>query len=80
MLDHLNKYNERHGKRLSSKNLQEAVLRVTEEEEEEIESNVNKITADTLFQSPVAMNAQKKDVHMSYERRLDSGILTETIK
>ena len=30
MLDHLNKYNERHIKLLSSKKLQEAVLRVME--------------------------------------------------
>ena len=32
MLDHLNEYNEHHGKRLSSKNIQEAVLIVMEEE------------------------------------------------
>ena len=35
---------------------------------------------DTTFQSPVAMNAQKKDANMSLERRLASGILSETIK
>ena len=51
-----------------------------EEEEEEIKSNVNNITKDTSFQSPVAMNAQKKDANISYERQLDSGILAETIK
>ena len=33
-MDHLNEYNEHHGKRLSSKNIQEAVLVVMEEEEE----------------------------------------------
>ena len=66
ILDHLNKYIERHGKRLSSKNIQESVLRVMEEEEEKIKSNVNNITTNTSFQSPVAMNAPKKDANMSY--------------
>ena len=80
MLDHINEYNECHGKQLSSKKLQEAILRVMEEEEEEIKSNVNNIIAETSFQSPVAMNAQKKYANTSYERRLASGILEETIK
>ena len=35
---------------------------------------------DNLFQSPIAINAQKKDTHVLYERRLSSGILAETIK
>ena len=34
MLYHLNEYNDRHSKRLSSKNLKESILRVMEEEEE----------------------------------------------
>ena len=51
-----------------------------EEEEEEIESNINNIKTDTSFQSPVAMNAKKKDANMSYARQLASGILAETIK
>ena len=33
ILDHLNEYHDRHGQRLSSKNLKEAVLRVMEQEE-----------------------------------------------
>ena len=33
ILDHLNKYQYRHGQRLSSKNPKEAVLRVMEQEE-----------------------------------------------
>ena len=49
MLDHLNEYNDRHGQRLSSKKLKEAVLQVIEEEEEEIERNINNITCDTSF-------------------------------
>ena len=49
MLDHLNEYNDRHGQRLSSKKLKEAVLQVMEEEEEEIERNINNITCDTSF-------------------------------
>ena len=50
-----------------------------EEEEEEIESNVNNITTNTSFQSLAAMNIQKKDANMSYERQLAPGILEETI-
>ena len=34
---------------------------------------------DTSFQSPVAMNAQKKDANMSLYRRLASGFIAETI-
>ena len=52
----LNKYQGRHGQILSSKNLKEAVLRVMEQEEEGIERNINKITYDTSFQSPVTNN------------------------
>ena len=51
-----------------------------EEEEEEIESNINNITMDTSFQSPVDVNAQKKDANMSLGRQIYSGILSETIK
>ena len=43
MLDHLNKYNDRQSQTFSSKNLKESVLRVMEEEEEEIEHNINSI-------------------------------------
>ena len=50
------------------------------EEKEEIESNINNITMDTSLQSPVAVNAHKKDANTSLERRLASGILAETIK
>ena len=57
MLDHLNEYNDRHGQQMSNKNLRDAVIRVMKEEEEEIESNINNITMDTSYQSPVAMNA-----------------------
>ena len=61
MLDHLNEYHNRHGQILSSKNIKEAVLRVMEEEEEEIERNINNITCDTSFQSIVAMDVHKND-------------------
>ena len=47
MLDHLNEYNDHHGQRLSSKKFIEAVLRVMEEEEEEIERSIDNITYDT---------------------------------
>ena len=80
MLENLKEHNCRHRKLFSSKKLQEAVIRVMEESEEEAESSVNNVTTDTSFQSPVFINAQKKDANMSYERWLTSGILAETIK
>ena len=40
-LDTLNEYQDRHGQRLSSKKLKEALLRVMDEEEEEIERNIS---------------------------------------
>ena len=65
ILDHLHRYQDFHDQRLSSKNLKEAVLRVTEQQEEEIERNINNITCDTSFESPITMNVQKKDVNWS---------------
>ena len=61
ILDTLNKYQDCHGQKLTSKKLKEAVLRVMDKEEEEIEYNINKISCDTPFQSPVTKNIQKKD-------------------
>ena len=61
ILDHMNEYQDRHSQILSSKNTKEAVLHVMEQQEEEIERNINNITCDTSFQSPVTMNVQKKD-------------------
>ena len=40
ILDTLNKYQDRHGQRLSSKKLKEALLRVMDEEEEEMKRNI----------------------------------------
>ena len=51
-----------------------------EEEEEEIESNVNNITNDTLFRSPDTINAQKKDANVTNERQIALDIHTEMIK
>ena len=51
-----------------------------EQEEEEIERNINNITCDTPFQSPVTENLQKKDANQSLERRLDAGVLAEMVK
>ena len=53
ILEHLNEYHDNNSQRLSSKNIKEAVLRVMEEEEEEIKCNINNITCDTSFQSHV---------------------------
>ena len=65
---------------MSREKLKEAVLPVTEEQEEEIESNINNITCDTSFQSPVTVNVQKKDTYWSLERRLAACILEEMVK
>ena len=58
MLDYLLNDNERHGTSFSRKNLQGAVIRV-------MEDNVNNITIDTLFQSPFTINAQNKDANVT---------------
>ena len=50
------------------------------EEEEDTQNNVNNVTMDTSFQSPVATNVQNKYANMPYERQLASGILAETTK
>ena len=50
-----------------------------EEEEEEIERSINNITCNTSFQSPIAMNVQKKYANTSLERQLASGVLAEMI-
>ena len=80
MLDSIIQHNHRHGTPLSSKKLREAVIRVMEDEEKDAKRNVNNITMDTFFQSPVTFNAQKKDANVTYERLIASDILAETIK
>ena len=80
ILDHLNKYMDCHGQRLSSKNLKEAVLRVMEQEEEQIERNINNIACDTSFKSPITMNVQKKDAKLSLERRIAAGVLAKIVE
>ena len=51
-----------------------------EDKEKDAYRNVNNITMDTMFQSPVTINAQKKDANVKYERQIASDILAETIK
>ena len=65
---------------LSIKNLKEAILRVMDEEEEEMERNINNITCDTPFQSPVTKNLQKKYTNWSLERRLAAVVLDKMVK
>ena len=60
MLDHLIKNNCRHGTPMSNKNLQEAVIRVTEDEERDAECNINNNTMDTLFKYPITVNVHRK--------------------
>ena len=76
MLDHLIEYNHCHGTSMSNKNLREAVIRVMEDEEKDSECNVKNVTTGTLFQFPVTVNEQKKYTNVTYEIRIDSGILT----
>ena len=76
ILDTLNKYQDRHVQRLSSKKLKEAILRVMDEEEEDIECNINNVTCNTPFQYPVTKSVQKKDASRSLERRLASFFCT----
>ena len=80
VLDTLNEYQDHHGQILYIKKLKEAVRRVMVEEEEEMERNINNITCDTPFQSPVTKNLQKKDANCSLERRLSAGVLAEIVK
>ena len=68
ILDTLNEYQDRHGQRLSSKKLRESVRRIMDEKEEEMERNINNITCNTSFQSPVTKSVQKKDANWSLER------------
>ena len=51
-----------------------------EQEEEEIEHNINTITCNTSFESPVTMNVQNKDANWSLERRLAAGVPEEMVK
>ena len=80
MIDHINEYHDNHSQILYSKKLKEAVLHVMEEEKEEIERNIDNITCDTSFQSPFAMNVQKKDANWSLDIPLAAGILVEMVE
>ena len=51
-----------------------------EEEEKDSKLNVNNLNTDTLFQSPVTINAQKKYANVKNERQIASDIHAETIK
>ena len=51
-----------------------------EEEKEEIERNINNITRDTSFQSPIAICVQNKYANLSLERQLASGVLAEMVE
>ena len=60
--------------------LREAVRRVMDEQEEEMERNINIITCDTPFQSPGTKRVQKKDSSWSLERQLAAGVLAEIVE
>ena len=80
MLNYLLKNNDRHGTPFSIKKLQEVVSRFTEEEEKYAERKVNNATMDTLFQSPVTINTQRKDTNVTNERPIAADIHAETMK
>ena len=50
-------HNRRHGTPLISKKLWESVIRIMEYEGKNAERNVNNVTTDNLFQSPVTINS-----------------------
>ena len=52
----------------------------TEKQEEDAKRNVNNVTMDTFFQSPVTINTQRKDANMTNERRIALDIHAETMK
>ena len=51
-----------------------------EQQEEETERNINNITCEISFESPVTTNVQKKDANWSLDRRLAAGVLAEMVK
>ena len=51
-----------------------------EQEEEGIEGNINNITCDTSFESPVTTNVQKKRKNLSLERQLAAGLMAEMVE
>ena len=65
MMDSLLEHKHRQGTPLSSKNLREAVIIVMEERGKYVKFNVKNVTMDTLFQSPVTINTEKKDLNMT---------------
>ena len=54
--------------------------RFMDEEEKEMERNINNITCDSSFQSPVTKSVQKKDASWSLEIRLAAVILAEMVE
>ena len=56
------------------KKLKEYVLRVMDEEEEEIKRDINNITCNIPFKSPVIKNLQRKYANWPFERQLATGI------
>ena len=51
-----------------------------EQEEDEIKRNINNITCDTSFRSPVNMHVEQKDSKFSLQRRRATGVLIEMVE
>ena len=68
MLETLIDHNDRHNVPLSSEKLRQPVSRVmaeTEEGERDARRNANNVTMDTFLQSPVTINAQRKEANVT---------------
>ena len=51
-----------------------------DEEKEDIECNINNVTCDITFQSPVNKSVEKKDASWPLERRLAADVLAEIVE
>ena len=60
--------NNRNGAPLSNEKLRQAVGKLMEETEAELERNMKKFTMDTSFESLITMNVQKKDAYWPLDR------------
>ena len=69
-----------HEQILSSKKIKEAVLRIIDEEEEDIKCNINIVTCDTPFKYPVTKSVQKKDASWWLERWIAAGVLAKNVE
>ena len=83
MLETLVNDNDRQNSPYSNDNLRRAVSKFmaeTEEEERNAKDNAKNVTIDTLCQSPLTINTQRKNSNVANESRISSDNMEETIK